>query len=242
MDHDWKDVSRRLKAARLHLGLSQTDMARRLAITLATYGRYERAEREPPTDVLLKVVDMGIGPSWLLTGSGTMATTAEPDSVPTGGGFDEPARRGLEPVELDGKGFVLIPRYDVKAAAGGGAVVQDEGRMGSLAFQRKFLHSVLRANPADLVVIEAKGDSMSGVVDDGDVILIETSEPKLRGSGIYVFLVDDILLVKHLRVRLDGSIEVYGSDPETIPPEVISRDDLKRVRIIGRVIWRAGKA
>lgn len=232
----------RFEMVRRHFGgLSQREMAERLGISKNTWQRYENGD-SPNASVLSSLADLGIDVSWLLTGNGSMVRSESgTNQIHSGFGELKPGNISLD--ESDAEGFVLIPRYDVRAAAGGGSYVQEETLSGSLAFRREFLHQTLHANPSDLIVIEAKGDSMSGEIEDGDILLLDTSEPKLRGNGIYVFLVDGLLLVKNLRVRLDSAIEVYGANTETMPPtETILRKDLGLVRIVGRVIWRASKA
>lgn len=213
-------------------------MADRLRIAKNTWQRYENGDM-PSATLLLSLAGEGIDTHWLLTGEGSMLRRSKGPSQ--GDGFGEPNARRISPETLGDNGFVLIPRYDVHAAAGAGSLVEDHNLIGSVAFSREWLHRALRANPADLLVIEAKGDSMTGMVEDGDIMLIDTSEPKVRGNGIYVFLVDGLLLVKHLRIRVDGALELTGTGEEALHPEVISRDDLDRVTIIGRAIWRASR-
>ena len=49
---------------------SQSEMARRIGVSIPTYIRYESGERVPPADFLLKILklDPSIDPAWLLTG------------------------------------------------------------------------------------------------------------------------------------------------------------------------------
>jgi len=61
-------ISERLKIVRLKLGLSQKDMGERLNVTQAAYNRYEKEAREIPQEMLLKLYQVGIDITWLLTG------------------------------------------------------------------------------------------------------------------------------------------------------------------------------
>jgi len=232
-------ITTRLIAVRKHLSLSQRAMAQHVGVSANTWNSYETKNEAPNSGVLTRLADEGIDIHWLLTGLGSMLRTDKTSAQSQG--FAELKPLPISHETLEHNGFVLIPRYDVRAAAGAGSLVEDHTLIGSVAFSREWLHRALRANPADLLVIEAKGDSMTGMVEDGDIMLIDTSEPKVRGSGIYVFLVDGLLLVKHLRIRVDGALELTGTGEEALHPEVISRDDLDRVTIIGRAIWRASR-
>lgn len=230
-------LGERFALVRKHFGGSQREVAEQFQVSKNSWQRYEAGD-VPNGTTLMALAAAGIDTNWLLTGAGSMLLpVARRENA---NGFSE-----LEPLPVSGKalqdlGYVLIPRYDVRASAGGGAYA-DEQLIGSVAFTREWLHRALRANPADLVIVEAAGDSMPGSADDRDILLVDTSEPKLRGNGVYVFLVDNLLLVKNLRLKLDGAIEISGNG-QSEAPEIFARNALDRLKIIGRVIWRAGRA
>lgn len=236
------DIATRLREIRERLGMDQNEMAQRLGLSKQTLGRYERAEREAPASIISALSALGVSPMWLVTGEGAMLRGVDSISTAQQPGFSDLPALELSQAGLDQLGYVLIPRYDVRAAAGGGAVIEEQNLKGAVAFKREWLHHVLRVNPADLLVVEAWGDSMPGVAEDGALLLLDTSEPKFRGDGAYVFVVEDLLLIKNLRLMLDGSLEVTSTDEVQSTRDVVSRRDLDKVRIVGRVIWRAGRA
>lgn len=234
------DQAERFAALRGHFGgLSQREAAKRFGIAKNTWQRYE-AGQLPGGDLLKALAEEGIDTNWLLTGDGTMLRPRGVQEAATAG-FGEIEASPMSRDALERAGFVLIPRYDVKASAGGGAIYEDQNLLAGVAFRREWLHTTLHANPADLLVIEAKGDSMPGVADDGSLLLLNRSEPKFRGDGAYVFVVDDLLLVKNLRVLLDGSLEVTSSDEHQSTKDVIARKELDKVRIVGRVVWKGDR-
>jgi len=232
-------ITDRLVAVRRHFGFSQRAIASAAGVSANTWNGYETKNEPPNSGVLLRLTELGIDAHWLLTGEGAMLRAG--DEKPAGG-FGELAPLPLEGRRIDEAGFVLVPRYDVKASAGGGTLYEEQNLLGSIAFRREWLHKALHVNPADLLVVEASGDSMPGIADDGALLLLDRSEPAFRGDGAYVFVVDGLLLVKNLRLLLDGSLEVTSTDEHQSTRDVIARKDLDKVRIIGRVIWRAGRA
>lgn len=144
--------------------------------------------------------------------------------------------------DLTAAGYVLIPRYSVAAAAGTGAVIDEEELVDHVAFKREWLHRALGVNPADLVVMTVRGDSNQPRLKDGDMMLLDQSEPKLRsGKNLYVFDFDGLLYVKRLEKRLDGGLVVSSDNEELFPPEIIGPDRAQEVNIIGRLVWSAGK-
>jgi len=63
------EVGARLSAVRETSGLSQTDFAQRLGISLRAYQTYERAERELPMPVAIRLYqEFQINPLWLTLG------------------------------------------------------------------------------------------------------------------------------------------------------------------------------
>ncbi|MBX3447553.1 MAG: helix-turn-helix transcriptional regulator [Parvibaculaceae bacterium] len=232
-------LGERFELVRKHLGGSQRAVAEMVSVSKNTWQRYEKGD-VPTGATLLALAAHGINTDWLLTGEGTMLRGALEREAASG--FSD-----LPPAELEGSGFdrggfVRIPRYDVKVGAGGGTFYEEQNLLGGVAFSREWLHRALRANPADLMIVEAAGDSMPGIADDGALLLLDKSDPVFRGDGAYVFVVDGLLLVKNLRLLLDGSLEVTSGDDHQSTREVIARRDLDKVRIVGRVIWKAGRA
>ncbi len=234
-----KTRGERFVLVRKHLGGTQHEVATRVGVSKNTWQRYEKGD-VPTGATLLALAAEGIDTHWLLTGEGSMLREVTKGFGESG--FSDLPALPLSAGALREREYVLVPRYDVRAAAGGGAVVEEQNLVGAFAFSREWLHRTLHANPADLLLIEAKGDSMPGIADDGSLLLLDKSEPKFRGDGAYVFVVDDLLLVKNLRVILDGSLEVTSSDEHQSTKDVIARRDLDKVRIVGRVIWKGDRA
>lgn len=132
--------------------------------------------------------------------------------------------------------FVLVPRFDVGASAGPGALADRERATDSLAFRGDWLRRMALGNPRDLSVIRVTGDSMFPTLSDGDEILVDASDAagRLR-DGIYVLRVDGAIMVKRLAVNPAGHDFTVTSDNPAYPPW--TGLDLNAVTIIGRVVW-----
>ncbi len=143
----------------------------------------------------------------------------------------------------EGEEYVALPRYDVAAAAGAGAVVDTEEILGLMLFRKGWLRNTLGLTPQQLALIEAVGDSMSPTIQDGDILLLDTSEPKLRGDGIYVLGEGEMLLVKRVTIRLGGrGISVTSDNDEYAGGNLeLAAEELGDIRIIGRVVWVGGR-
>jgi hypothetical protein len=154
-----------------------------------------------------------------------------------GGPDDSALRKVVARPELvqRAEDYVLIPRLEIGASAGNGALPGDESPLTALAFQSNWVRNVASASPAALSVISVAGDSMLPTLADGDQILVDTADRERLRDGIYVLRTDDALLVKRLSVNPATRRLAIRSDNDAYP----SWDDCDPagVSVIGRVVW-----
>ncbi len=136
--------------------------------------------------------------------------------------------------------YIHVPRYEVKASAGGGAVITSEQIVDYLAFKPEWLTSAKGITPENLVLISVIGDSMMPTIRDGDLILIDTTPTRFKSDAIYVIQHSDRLWVKRVQYRLDGVVVIKSDNSANYEPESFREDQLDGIRIIGRVVWRGG--
>lgn len=140
-------------------------------------------------------------------------------------GVDE-AELGAEPR----RGAFVLPRLDVAASAGPGALVDGEVILGAAAIDPA-LAARLRLKAGQASIVRVRGESMRPSLLDGDLIVVDQTQraPDRRG-GLYVLRVDGAVMVK--RVRRDGTGLVVASDnpaAAAVPPG--------SHEVIGRVVW-----
>ena len=104
-----------------------------------------------------------------------------------------------------------------------------------IAFQSAWLRSI-GVSPDFARIITARGDSMEPTIRDGDQILIDTSVSEVRDNGIYCVVYGNMLLVKRVHPRMNGSLQLI-SDNDVYPPEEVSAGDVPSLSIAGRVRW-----
>jgi phage repressor protein C with HTH and peptisase S24 domain len=133
-------------------------------------------------------------------------------------------------------GFVFVPRLAVEASAGHGReVVPIHQYDQTVAFQESWLHKI-GVSPKNAHALSAVGDSMEPTIRDGDLLLVDTSIDKVRDNGIYVIVVDGMVLVKRLHVRTDRSLVLKSDNPQ-YPAETIQAADTADLHVAGRVRW-----
>lgn len=200
-------------------------MAAQTGVSERTIGNYERNDRVPDATFMAKLMELGFDVIWLLTDNGAIEAARE----------ESPRYQvGNEAGWAD---FVRVPRYDIRASAGPGALVNDESIVDHLAFKRSWLVGTLGLNPEQAALIDVAGDSMHGTIDDGDLILLDTRPQGSPQDGIYVINLRGALHVKRLRVRVTGEVDVV-SDNAHYGAETISGEQLLQLQIVGRVVWQ----
>jgi len=82
---------------------------------------------------------------------------------------------------------------------------------------------------------------MAPTIQDGDLLLVDTSIRQIQASRIYVLLVGSALVVKRIQVKIDGNLVARPDNP-IYEPEVLAPDQAKMLHIVGEVVWHAGPA
>lgn len=199
--------------------------------------RYIKGESKPPFEVIANLARAaGAGLDWVAFGDGTQPTKGgSTDALPAEASPTVAARDTLGNV-VDISEFVFIPRYNVKAAAGHGQAVTDEAPKHTMAFRRYWIENYLHANPTDLSVLSVKGDSLQGVLNDRDVILIDRSQTT-GSAGFYVLRIDGDVIVKTLQRLPGGILKVSSANSAYEPFDVNMAQPPSDFEIIGRVVW-----
>ncbi|WP_380786143.1 helix-turn-helix transcriptional regulator [Sphingomonas sp. R86521] len=124
-----------------------------------------------------------------------------------------------------------LPRLDVAASAGPGALVDGEIVLGTDAIDPA-LADRLGLRDGQAAIIRVRGDSMAPGLLDGDHIVVDTADrwPGPRG-GVFVIRIDSATMVKRVVPGVDGLL-VSSDNPEAgaVPTG--------EVAIVGRVVWQ----
>ncbi len=131
---------------------------------------------------------------------------------------------------------VAVPRLDVVASAGPGAVPGEERAQSHVGFDRKWLRRLGAGDGSQVSMIRVVGDSMAPALVDGDEILVDRSDAASRlRDGIYVLRRDDSLMVKRLSPDPSARRVAIVSDNANYPSW--PGCDLSSIDIVGRVVW-----
>ena len=131
--------------------------------------------------------------------------------------------------------FVDVPRLDIGASAGPGALPDGEEAFDAFRFSRRWL-TEQGLERAQLSAITVEGDSMEPLLNDGDEILVDRSERAFR-DGVHVVRLGDSLMVKRVASAGAGRFALLSQNM-AYPPVNVEAEDID---IIGRVVWKGGR-
>ena len=187
----------------------------------------------PTLPRLISIARAGkVSVEWLATGEGEMYRDSSKTSRL------KPHREITDTLgcSVDLDEFYFIPRYDLNASAGHGAMVDNESHRETMAFRKSWVDNTLQVNPKGLAVLGVKGDSMDPEINNKDVVLINTYDNSLR-DGIYVLRFDNDLIVKRIQKLLAGTIEIISANPVYKTMTLHTSSLPEDFGVIGRVLW-----
>ena len=238
-------IGEKLEYFRKLFALNQADFGKKLGVTGAAISKIETSN-QPPSETILKLMEYAflLNRKWLLNGDGDIfirdasfqaGDVAREIIYKEGSKAADQVRE--EVTAYDSGKFIMVPKYDVQADAGGGSIINSEQVVDHLAFKADWVSNVLKVKAQNLVLISAVGDSMEPSVTDGDLLAVDLGKKEVKEDGIYCFRTDDSrLMVKRLQ-RMPDSVIVVKSDNPNYEPFTVAPDYSGVFDVIGRVVW-----
>lgn len=106
-----------------------------------------------------------------------------------------------------------------------------------LNFRLDYITEELRLKPDEIAIIQASSDTMEPTVVKGDMLLLDTTAKEISTEGIYALLVNNHLLIRRCYRKTDGSISL-NCDNSRYPAEMIAKNDVHTLQILGMVSWQ----
>ncbi|WP_279626542.1 XRE family transcriptional regulator [Salinicola socius] len=208
-------IGDRIRQERERLGMSQTAFATLGGVGKTTQIHYEKNNRNPDTGYLSALEGAGVDTVYVLTGRR----------------FETSGAGSLELVGIENS--LPVPMYDIEAAAGAGRLFDAE-TIGSTFYLPAELFEAEGVDPAQVVGVTARGDSMGDTIRDREQVLVNRAQR--MPDGVFLLRMDGELRLKRVQ-RVAGGAWLLISDNPAYERELIKPEDLGGVEIIGQA-WR----
>lgn len=195
------------------LNLSQEAFAERLGVNAKTIGFWESGKNTPNKSNLLSICnEFGLPKDY----------------------FEENVRNVINAENIED--CITIDHIHINPSCGRGTVVMDEAEVTPIKLGTQMIQSVLKvSNPQNLKIFKACGDSMASVIEDGDLLLVDTGRKDFNNGGIFLLTINNDWYVKRLRKRLSGELDVI-SDNTHYPIETFEPNSPVEISVMGRVV------
>lgn len=251
------DMSTRITEAREYLGLTKSDLARRLGVSRASVTAWETGGvSNLKHEHLFELARLtGFSARWLATGDGPKKANSASATVAYLPGLRNSKKAGFSEQQQDELEFlghmdawdsdtplspdeVEVPLFrEVEIAAGSGRTEVIENHGAKLRFARSTLARA-GVDPANAACATVKGNSMDRLIPDGTTVGVDTGDKEIRDGEIYAFDHDGMLRVKYLQRKPGGGLRVISENIGEYPPEDYAAEEAETtIRMIGRVFW-----
>lgn len=193
--------------------------AAKIGISNGAFSRIWNEGTIPSSELLIKISAASkCSIDWLLTGKGPAYQNASAQ------------------VDLDTE-WTRVPQYKARLSAGPGSFIEngDGETVSSFTFKTAWLHRKCQPNACGC--FRVSGDSMSPVIQDSDVVLVDMTQNdvrEVREGKIYAFSEGDLIRVKRLIYKGSGELWAISDNKQAGPDSPI---DMATFALIGRVIW-----
>jgi phage repressor protein C with HTH and peptisase S24 domain len=212
-------LSKRLKAAREELGITQDALAKRAGLkNQSIIGALESGNRKSTTYIAKIALALGVSSLWLAEGRGTKKR-GNPE-------IDLESHPDLAPIKR-----VLIT---VSAGISGYAVEMREEEGPPIFFRRDWLKT-RGLKPDQLAAVRVKGRSMEPGLWDGDLVVINFSDKNPVDGEVFSVNFEGEPVIKRMSRRSGEWWMVSdSSDQKRYEPKLCGEN----VNIIGRVVYK----
>lgn len=138
--------------------------------------------------------------------------------------------------------FFVVPYYKRMFAAGTGAS-DSSGDTEKLRFRWSWAEreGLSRDQVSMLLAVRAKGSSMEPQINDGETLIVRGDLTEVVNGRIYAIDFEDQQRVKRLYRHGDILLLVSDNPDREHGPDVLTKNDINRCRVIGQVWNRSGR-
>ena len=217
-----KTPGERLKKIRHMFGLTQAKFAEKLGLKWDKIKDIETGRHKLRPEIALKIEKVyGVSADWLLNGDGEIFTKEDV--------IDNEIMNFLK-----NDNFINIPLIDI--------VLTDDDKFNII--QKKFLkfsHNLLKfldiKQTNNIYLVLAKEEAMKPIIENDDLILIDTNDKNLIPGKIYAVKVDKYILFRKIFFDFSDSIILRSENKNEFEDITLSKKDFLNNYLLGRIKW-----
>lgn len=141
------------------------------------------------------------------------------------------------PSEISNGQYGLVSQSRLSVAHGQVSVKPID--LPAIAFKREWLLDSGVTDRRLLTFGEHDGDSMAPYLSHSSLFLVDGGQKEVHGGSIYAIVYGEELRVRRLHRRFDDGL-ILHADNASYPREELNPNEVARIIILGRVLWRAG--
>ncbi len=89
--------------------------------------------------------------------------------------------------------------------------------------------------PKAAEAVQSTGDSMWPTINDGAWVIIDRSQHDLAEGKVFAFRTLEGLRLKRFQTSITGAPMLVSDNRDLYAPEVLTRVDMRQLRVVGRV-------
>lgn len=206
-------IGSRVRKEREAQNITRSVFAKKTGIGYSTIAELERGGMHTTTKLRLIADALGVSLRWLETGKGSKNE-------------DMPASTSVVPLGAQGP-YILVEQLEVEADMGDGRENLDYPEViRSVEYTEAFIRNLIGFIPQHgrLKLVTGYGNSMTPVIQPGEVVLVDTGIQMFEGDGIYLINTGHGQQIKALQDRGD-TVYVLSANP-LYPPFPFPSDGL----------------
>jgi phage repressor protein C with HTH and peptisase S24 domain len=221
-------LKERLKYSRRKAGKTQAEVAEAVGMSQPAYQALESGKNQKSSYLPLIAKFFGVDPLWLTTGDSPDAFDASEVKTP------------LVVTEDLRDQFVWIDVVEANFSCGTGESIEFhfDAINGKIPFPPSFLKD-RNVTEKTMKIIKAKGDSMADFIKDGDLVGINLQQTEVVDGEIYAVYLAGEGMIKQIFKEADGSLVLHSLN-DKYRDKVVTEENGKNFKVMGRQIWRAG--
>jgi hypothetical protein len=143
---------------------------------------------------------------------------------------------GVNLIGCSSSDSITLDYIRIAPSCGRGTVVLDEADVTPVRIGKEVIKDIWKVStPEVLKLFKASGDSMETTIEDGNILLVDTSRTDYHNGGIYVLTINNDWFVKRLRLKINGDLEIISDNPK-YEPEILKPNTDIEINVVGRVI------